>query len=25
MATFQACFLAITDKIENGGQNVKQH
>ena len=24
-ATFQACFLAITDKIENGGQNVKQH
>ena len=25
MATFQACFLAITDKIENGEQNVKQH
>ncbi len=25
VATFQACFLAITDKIENGGQNVKQH
>ena len=24
-ATFQACFLAITDKIENGEQNVKQH
>ena len=24
-ATFQACFLAITDKIENGGQNVKQY
>ena len=24
-ATFQACFLAITDKIENGEQNVKQY
>ena len=24
-ATFQACFLAIADKIENGGQNVKQY
>ena len=24
-AIFQACFLAITDKIENGEQNVKQH
>ena len=24
-AIFQACFLAITDKIENGGQNVKQY
>ena len=24
-AIFQACFLAITDKIENGEQNVKQY
>ena len=24
-ATFQAGFLAITNKIENGEQNVKQH